>query len=225
MLSVVGGTLVLGKCFQLLCHSDSGTLPIVYDLYLPGRERERRVVSKPGERAIFNSSAIYKNSDLNYILCHASNNQNKPPMTGSGQQLLRSINIIGVLDAGIMRMHSNKLRITWSNIHIFYAEPVSKPVLTVQPSIGDISEGQEVTFICSVQRGTLPISFTWYHTERGGALTSQTSKNLEDSYVIRNVRGEHRGEYYCVTSNPANETKQSHAVRIEGVFYLQFKFV
>lgn len=97
MLSVVGGTLVLGKRFQLLCHSDSGTLPIIYTLNSPDRLAKSSVVSKPGEEAIFNSSAIYKTSDLNNFLCHATNGENRPPMRGTGQQLLRST-IIGVLD-------------------------------------------------------------------------------------------------------------------------------
>lgn len=87
----------MGKRFQLLCHSDSGTLPIAYTLHGPNRLPERKVVSKPGERAIFNSSAIFKNSDLSSFLCHAKNSQNKPPTTG--QQMLRSVNIIGALGA------------------------------------------------------------------------------------------------------------------------------
>ncbi|XP_029294159.1 platelet endothelial cell adhesion molecule isoform X2 [Cottoperca gobio] len=186
MLSVVGGTLVLGKRFQLLCHSDNGTLPIVYTLHTPERRNEVIVVSKPGERAIFNSSAIYKTSDLNGFLCHVKNSQNRAPMTGLGQQLLRSIII----------------------------EPVSKPVLTMLPGAGGISEGQDVTLVCSVQRGTLPISFTWYHTDTEAALAFQTANELEGSYSIRNVRGEHRGGYYCVSTNLVNETKQSHTVMI-----------
>lgn len=92
----------------------------------------------------------------------------------------------------------------------------------MQPGAGDVSEGQDVTLVCSVQRGSLPISFTWFHTETEGALFSQTSNNLKGSYSISNVRGEHRGEYYCVGNNPANVAKQSLAVMIGGVFSLQF---
>ncbi|XP_031176796.2 platelet endothelial cell adhesion molecule isoform X2 [Sander lucioperca] len=184
MLSVVGGTLVLGKSFQLLCHSDNGTLPITYTLHQPHMLSESRVVSKQGEQAIFNSSAIYKFSDLNSFLCHAKNRQNKPPMTGSG--LLRSTII----------------------------EPVSKPVLTRLHGMGDVSEGQDLTLVCSVQRGTLPITFTWYRTETEGALATQTSMILEGSYNISIVRREHRGGYYCLSTNQANETKQSHTVMI-----------
>ncbi|XP_037649344.1 platelet endothelial cell adhesion molecule isoform X3 [Sebastes umbrosus] len=183
MLSVVGGTLVLGKRFQLLCHSNNGTLPIIYTLHSPDRQVEL-MVSKPGEQAIFNASAIYKTSDLNRLMCHAKNSENRPPMTGLGEQLLRSTII----------------------------EPVSKPVLSVLPDAGDVSEGQDVTLVCTVERGTLPINFTLYHTETQGALGSQTSKTLKVSYSISNIRGEQRGGYYCVATNRAEETKRSHTV-------------
>ncbi|XP_026181684.1 platelet endothelial cell adhesion molecule isoform X2 [Mastacembelus armatus] len=187
MLSVVGGTLVLGKHFQLLCHSNSGTLPITYTLHGPDRVPQRRVVSQPGQQAIFNSSAIFKSSDLKNFLCHAKNSQNKPPKLGFGQQLQHSTKVI---------------------------EPVSKPVLTILPSMSDISEGQKMTLVCSVERGTLPISFTWFHTETKAALSSQTSKKLEDSYSVDDVTEDNKGGYYCESTNPANETKQSLTVVI-----------
>lgn len=99
MLSVVGGTLVLGKPFQLLCYSNGGTLPITYILYGPGGQNEYRIVSTPGKQAVFNVSAIYRTSDLDKFLCHVKNKQNTPPVIASGQQLRRSAVIIGVLDA------------------------------------------------------------------------------------------------------------------------------
>ncbi|TKS91768.1 Platelet endothelial cell adhesion molecule [Collichthys lucidus] len=58
VLSVVGGTLILGKPFQLLCHSDNGTLPITYVLYIPKQPPLYSVVHKPGERAIFNRGTL-----------------------------------------------------------------------------------------------------------------------------------------------------------------------
>ncbi|AWP18711.1 putative platelet endothelial cell adhesion molecule-like isoform 3 [Scophthalmus maximus] len=188
VLSVVGATLVLGKRFQLLCRSDDGTLPIIYSLHGPEGLIGRRAVSKPGEQAIFNSSAIFKSTQLNNFMCHAKNSQHKPPMVGSVLQLLHSTNII---------------------------EPVSKPVLTIVPNMGDISEGQDLTLTCSVQRGTTPISFTWYHTETEGPIAAKNSKKLEASHFIRNVEGQHKGGYYCVCTNAANETKQSHTAVIK----------
>uniref|UniRef100_A0A3B4XW03 Platelet endothelial cell adhesion molecule n=1 Tax=Seriola lalandi dorsalis TaxID=1841481 RepID=A0A3B4XW03_SERLL len=188
VLSVVGGTLVLGKSFQLLCHSDTGTLPITYTLFYSGNSKEFVVVSNPGEQAIFNSPAILESSELNKFICHAKNSQHRNS-----------------------DKHLNQCQMI----------PVSVPKLTIVPSMGEVSEGQDATLTCSVKKGTPPIIFTWYHTEMKGALDLQTSKTLERSYFIQNVRGEHKGGYYCVSTNPANETKQSDTVMIRGVFYLQ----
>ncbi|XP_071330208.1 platelet endothelial cell adhesion molecule isoform X2 [Trachinotus anak] len=184
VLSVVGGTLVLGKSFQLLCRSDSGTLPITYTLVSHDGSSLDRVVSKLGEQAIFNSSAIFNSLDQNKFKCHAKNSQQRLPMTGF---LSNSTEII---------------------------EPVSEPQLTIVPSMGEVSEGQVVSLTCSVQKGTPPITFTWHHTEMEGALDKQPSKKLAESYVIRGVKGEHKGGYYCMSTNHANETKRSHTVMI-----------
>ncbi|XP_034528808.1 platelet endothelial cell adhesion molecule [Notolabrus celidotus] len=186
-LSVVGGTLVLGKPFQLICHSDKGTLPIDFTLNGPKRLPEGKAVRKPGEQAVFDCAAIYKQTDLNNFICHAKNSQKRPAEVGLGQQLLRTTNII---------------------------EPVSDPVLTMLPSSGDVSEGQDLTLSCSVQRGTPPVSFTWYHIGREAPLGFQVPKKLEGSFRIKNVKGEDRGGYFCESSNPANETKRSRTVTI-----------
>lgn len=98
VLSVVGGTLFLGKPFQLSCYSQRGTLPINYTLYQPSKPNNIKVVSKRGEKAIFNLTSITQISDIKNILCHAKNSQLKPPTTGTGEQLLKSSNIIGLLD-------------------------------------------------------------------------------------------------------------------------------
>lgn len=103
---MVGGTVVLGKSFQLLCRCDNGTLPINYTLYGPKRTPQLIVVRKPGEQAIFNTSPIQKSSDINEFLCHAKNNERQPPVIG--HQLRRSTTIIGVLDAGMMTSYSIK---------------------------------------------------------------------------------------------------------------------
>ncbi|XP_004071787.1 platelet endothelial cell adhesion molecule [Oryzias latipes] len=185
VLSIVGGTLLLGKPFQLLCQSNSGTLPISYTLYGPAKLNESKVVSKPGDMAIFNCPAIFKSLDLSKFLCHARNHKNKVPMIGSGQLMLKSTNII---------------------------EPVSNPELKVDSS--EVSEGHSVILNCSVQRGTSPISFTWFHTEKGGPLASLSTNKTEGSFRINNVNGEHGGRYYCMSTNPAKDNKKSNIVMI-----------
>ncbi|CAB1444689.1 unnamed protein product [Pleuronectes platessa] len=188
VLSVVGGTLVLGTPFQLLCHSDIGTLPIKYTLHGLGKVIGDQLVSRPGQQALFNPPAIFKKLDLNNFICHARNSPSHPPVVGSVQQLFDSTNVI---------------------------EPVSKPMFLIDPGMGDVSEGQELTLTCSVQKGTPPITFTWYHAETTGVLASEISNKQEESYFIRNVMREHKGEYYCESTNPANETKRSYPVSIK----------
>lgn len=96
------------------------------------------------------------------------------------------------------------------------AEPVSDPLLAVLPNTGDVSEGQDLTLSCFVQRGTFPIRFTWYHTKRQAPLGFQISDKLEASFSLKNIRGEDQGGYYCETTNSANQTKQSQTVTIGG---------
>lgn len=103
MLSVVGGTLVLGKPFQLICHSENGTLPIAYSLWGPKKTVQVKVVNKPGERAIFNTSAINAATDISNFLCHASNNQHRKVEPA---QVQRWTNIIGASDAPTRTAHS-----------------------------------------------------------------------------------------------------------------------
>eukprot|EP00066_Takifugu_rubripes_P012824 XP_011602090.1 PREDICTED: platelet endothelial cell adhesion molecule-like isoform X1 [Takifugu rubripes] len=182
VLSVVGGTLVLGKDFQVVCHSDNGSLPITYSLSRPNKPAEIRVVSNPGEQAIFNVTALSKAIDINHMSCQARNSQHEPAMAQT--------------------LHYTKL-----------IEPVSKPVLRIVPNMGDVTEGQDVTLVCSVHRGTVPILFTWHHTKEG-PIANHTSDKLEASYKITKVRAEQQGAYYCVCTNLASETKQSQRVTI-----------
>lgn len=94
---------------------------------------------------------------------------------------------------------------------------MSKPVLRILPNVGDVAEGQDVTLVCSVQRGTLPIVFTWHRAKEEGTLISQTSDKLEASFKITNVQGKHQGAYYCMSTNSAREIKQSQRVNIGGM--------
>uniref|UniRef100_A0A3B5A0Z5 Platelet endothelial cell adhesion molecule n=1 Tax=Stegastes partitus TaxID=144197 RepID=A0A3B5A0Z5_9TELE len=187
VMSVVGGTLFLGKRFQLLCHSHSGTLPITYTLHGPNSPPKEKEVTKPGEKAIFNVTAISKSSNLNNFLCHARNGKGRPPKEVSGVQLLRSTIII---------------------------EPVSEPVLDILPSIGGVTEGHNMTLVCSVKSGSPPINFTWYHIETARVLATRMSSTRQECHSIGSVTGKDGGTYYCVSTNVANETKRSRPVTV-----------
>lgn len=96
---------------------------------------------------------------------------------------------------------------------------MSKPVLRILPNMGDVTEGQDVTLVCSVQRGTLPIVFTWHRAKEEGVLDSRSADSPEASFRISNVRAEQQGAYYCVSTNQAGEVKQSQRVTMGGTCY------
>lgn len=95
VLSVVGSKLVLGKDFQVLCHSENGSLPIIYTLFRLNSQSETRQVTSPGEWAIFNVSALYNASDINKLVCQARNSRHEPVMTNT----LSYLTLIGMLAA------------------------------------------------------------------------------------------------------------------------------
>lgn len=97
VLSVVGGSLVLGKPFQLKCHSNNGTLPIVYTLFGPNRFTATKTVTGR-ERAVFNVPAIHTSERIKEFLCCANNSLRRKEETG---HVLSSTIIIGASRAAV----------------------------------------------------------------------------------------------------------------------------
>ena len=97
-------------------------------------------------------------------------------------------------------------------------EPVSRPVLTLVPNGASVSEGQDLTLNCSVQRGTLPVTFTWFSSGRTDPLAFQTLQGNAGTYTIAAVARGHSGGYYCEGSNPALEVKRSFTVVVGSEF-------
>lgn len=96
---------MLGKPFQLICHSEKGTLPIVYTLWDPKKTDQVKVVNKTWERAIFNVNAINTATNIKNFLCHAKNNQLRKPESARVQHWT---NIIGASDTPTKVSHVRK---------------------------------------------------------------------------------------------------------------------
>ncbi|KAI4879464.1 hypothetical protein NFI96_014534 [Prochilodus magdalenae] len=88
--------------------------------------------------------------------------------------------------------------------------PVGKPLLTVLPTPGEVTEGENVTLICSISRGTPPVSFIWYHVDR--LLKSNTVSANFSTHTLQTVSSENSGSYYCEAVNNGNERDQSNRV-------------
>ncbi|KAK9978222.1 hypothetical protein ABG768_019983 [Culter alburnus] len=90
--------------------------------------------------------------------------------------------------------------------------PVSKPVL--EPQDFTITEGLDLTLICTVQKGTFPITYTWYHKSAPISFSTQEVRSLEGRYTVKAIERHQRGDYYCEASNYDTEIKRSFSARI-----------
>ncbi|KAG7491733.1 hypothetical protein MATL_G00006490 [Megalops atlanticus] len=94
-------------------------------------------------------------------------------------------------------------------------EPVSKATLGVVPRLEEIVEGTYMSLICKIEKGTPPITFTWY---RRGKPVSQKMTNLSQlyaSYDVKEVSKDLSDIYHCEADNRAKQTVRSKDVTIE----------
>ncbi|XP_067313379.1 platelet endothelial cell adhesion molecule isoform X2 [Pseudorasbora parva] len=87
--------------------------------------------------------------------------------------------------------------------------PVSKPVLESQDDT--VTEGSDLTLICSVQKGTHPIIFTWYHNSVQLPFSTKEDRSLKGRYIVKAIKRDQRGDYYCEASNYATAIRSSPA--------------
>lgn len=92
--------------------------------------------------------------------------------------------------------------------------PLSQMTLAVIPSSLELSEGEELHFICSVN-GTGPVTFKWYRTGSVVPLQTNTTTETYSILEIKPVSKNDSDEYYCEASNGANKVRSEH-VNVQG---------
>ncbi|MCJ8739418.1 hypothetical protein PDJAM_G00046870 [Pangasius djambal] len=93
-------------------------------------------------------------------------------------------------------------------------ETVSTPNLTLDTKGHMVTEGVNLALYCSVQKGTVPITFTWYRKGVVKPLDTIKSSNTREWHIIKSITRDQEGTYYCQASNDANETRGSLPVPI-----------
>ncbi|XP_049330109.1 platelet endothelial cell adhesion molecule isoform X2 [Astyanax mexicanus] len=94
-------------------------------------------------------------------------------------------------------------------------EPVSKPELSLGfPRGQTFTEGTDVSLYCSVQQGTVPVTFFWYRVGSSRPLFTSRSSVTRGEHVIRSITRDHRGKYYCGAYNDAGQTQNSEPVTV-----------
>ncbi|XP_060757464.1 platelet endothelial cell adhesion molecule isoform X3 [Neoarius graeffei] len=182
------GKIIKGKPFQLQCESEHGTLPINYTLLKFQEPVAHMTVTGPQHSALFNISSISSRNESHSFICLA---ENQGPLHRKSSLSLNTPVI----------------------------ETVSPPELTlwsyIKTKVYMVTEGVTLILNCSVQQGTVPITFTWYRKGVVNPLNSTQISKTQGSHIIKPITHADEGIYFCQASNDANETKKSHSITIE----------
>lgn len=105
-----------------------------------------------------------------------------------------------------------------------YSSPLL--ILPVPPAIDsfsfqeELSEGMRCRVLCTVNQGDPPITITWL--KDGSSLAHVLGANVSDIDLfssllsISSLTSSHSGEYTCVASNAATETRFSATMQVKG---------
>ncbi|XP_012513940.1 PREDICTED: Fc receptor-like protein 3 [Propithecus coquereli] len=78
--------------------------------------------------------------------------------------------------------------------------PVSGVNLEIQPSGGQLIEGENLVLICSVAKGTGTITFSW-HKDGRRSVGRKTQRSLVAKLQVGSVNESVAGRYYCAADN------------------------
>ncbi|XP_041811264.1 HEPACAM family member 2 [Chelmon rostratus] len=103
-------------------------------------------------------------------------------------------------------------------VHVTVDVPVSVPVIEKSPSYAVVEDKANVTWTCSVERGTRVV-FQWLRDNITLGPSDRYHFSQDNStLLISPVRKEDKGTYRCVASNPVSQGQQSRAVEL-NVYY------
>ncbi|XP_005990183.1 cartilage intermediate layer protein 1 [Latimeria chalumnae] len=83
-----------------------------------------------------------------------------------------------------------------------------KPYIIKNPENKGRREGQSVTLCCQIVGKPSPDQYLWYHN---GTLLDKQLYQYDNSLILRNLRMDQAGEYYCKASNNAGSIKSKAA--------------
>ncbi|XP_029003854.1 cartilage intermediate layer protein 1 [Betta splendens] len=101
---------------------------------------------------------------------------------------------------------SNSTGRSWVRAVLKSAE---KPYVVKHPEDKVRYEGGRVLLCCKATGSPTPDKYYWYHN---GTLLDRKAYKYEEDLVLRDLKMEQSGEYYCKTSSPAGSIKSSPAL-------------
>ncbi|XP_061593716.1 cartilage intermediate layer protein 1 [Cololabis saira] len=101
---------------------------------------------------------------------------------------------------------SNTTGLSWLRAVLRSAE---KPYIVKHPEDKVRYEGGRVLLCCTATGSPAPDKYYWYHN---GTLLDRKFYKYEEDLVLRDLKPEQSGQYYCKTSGPAGSIKSSPAI-------------
>lgn len=96
----------------------------------------------------------------------------------------------------------------------FYLDPVSRPIIEKKPSHTVIEDKANVTWTCSVEKGTRVV-FRWLRDNVSLTASERYHFTQDKSMLlISPVRKEDKGTYRCAVSNPVSQIIESRGVEL-----------
>lgn len=103
-------------------------------------------------------------------------------------------------------------------VHVTVDVPVSTPVIEKSPSYAVVEDKANVTWACSVERGTRVV-FQWLRDNVALGPSDRYHFSQDNStLLISPVRKEDKGTYHCVAGNAVSQGRHSRAVEL-NVYY------
>ncbi|XP_068176844.1 platelet endothelial cell adhesion molecule isoform X5 [Antennarius striatus] len=180
------GLVVIGRPFQILCQSDTGSLPINYTLMEDYEPLRSVSVERSSDQAVF-TVTISRSEQIKRYMCEAKNSRKEGELS---KRL--SVAVIEPLTEPTLIAGSAKF-----------------------PNLPDVSEGDHLYLVCSV-KGSPPVTFKWYRVGSELPLHITTSHDTNADYQIPALSKDHSGTYYCEAVNHANNVVRSDPVVIEA---------
>ncbi|KAM9001915.1 Fc receptor-like protein 4 isoform X1 [Sarcophilus harrisii] len=94
-----------------------------------------------------------------------------------------------------IRKQSSYLKISVKRI------PISGILMEIQPTGGQVTEGEKLVLICSIAQGTGNITFSWHREGINASLEKKSQHSLEEKFVLSTVTENDSGRYYCTADN------------------------
>lgn len=101
---------------------------------------------------------------------------------------------------------SNTTGLSWVHAVLKSAE---KPYIVKHPEDKVRYEGGRVLLCCKATGSPAPDKYYWYHN---GTLLDKKIYKYDEDLVLRDLKPEHSGEFYCKTSSPAGSIKSTPSV-------------